>query len=84
MMGPEGQSMIWITGHRDLTPGQGPTRYFWILAIILTILLHGTYAPHLPKSLGVLHQFTSYDCERPTSVQALKLPSHCLNKKPQQ
>ena len=25
------------------------------------------------------HQFTAYDCEHPSSVQALKLPSHCLN-----
>ena len=28
----------------------------------------------------MLHQFTTYDCERPTSIQALKLASHCLNR----
>ena len=28
-----------------------------------------------------MHQFTAYDCERPLSVEALQLPSHCLDHK---
>ena len=39
--------------------------------------LHGVYSLPTPE-FGVLHQFTTYDCERPTTVKALKLPSHCL------
>ena len=30
---------------------------------------------------GVHHRFTAYDCEHPTSVQALKLPMYCLTQK---
>ena len=33
------------------------------------------------KEFGLHHRFTAYDCEHPTTVQALKLPAHCLTRK---
>ena len=57
------------------------TKYVWILIILTACVLGGVYSIPVPK-FGVLHQFTAYNCEHLISVQALKLPSHCLAQKP--
>ena len=33
------------------------------------------------EEFGLNHGFTAYDCDHPTTVQALKLPAHCLTPK---
>ena len=33
------------------------------------------------EEFGLNHRFTAYDCDHPTTVQALKLPAHCLTRK---
>ena len=55
-------------------------KHLWIPIFIMIYMLHGVHSLPTPE-FGVLHQFTAYDCERPTSVEALKLPSHCLTHK---
>ena len=49
----------------------------WVPVFIMIYTLHRVHSLPTPE-FGVLHQFTTYDCERPTAVEALKLPSHCL------
>ena len=53
------------------------TKHLWLPVLIAIYLLHGIHSLPTPE-FGVFHQFTAYDCERPTAVEALKLPSHCL------
>ena len=54
--------------------------HMWISIFIVLFTSHGIQSSTTPE-FGVLHQFTAYDCERPLSVEALQLPSHCLNHK---
>ena len=52
----------------------------WISLFITIFTINGIQASATPE-FGVMHQFTAYDCERPLSVEALQLPSHCLDHK---
>ena len=65
------------------------TKYVWILIILMIGVLSGVRSSPGPGGVcsapgpefGVHHRFTAYDCEHPTSVQALKLPRYCLTQK---
>ena len=52
----------------------------WISLLITIFTINGIQATATPE-FGVMHQFTAYDCERPLSMEALQLPSHCLDHK---
>ena len=54
--------------------------HVWIAFFIMIYTFHGVHSSPTPE-FRVLHQFTAYDCERPLSVEALQLPSHCLDHK---
>ena len=52
----------------------------WISIFIMAFTINGIQTLATPE-FRVLHQFTAYDCKRPLSVDALQLPSHCLDHK---
>ena len=64
-------------------------RYGGILAIIMIVMQNRVQARPNPNTrqsksgeeFGLNHRFTAYDCDHPTTVQALKLPAHCLTPK---
>ena len=70
-------TLVWQTTSSTLA---WQTKYVWIPMILVVGVLGGVYSVPVPE-FGVLHQFTAYDCEHPISVQALKLPNHCLAQK---
>ena len=64
-------------------------KYAWMLILLVMRMLSSAHSlpslnPKLTspgKEFGLHHRFTAYDCEHPTTVQALKLPAHCLMRK---
>ena len=64
-------------------------RYGGILTIIMMVTWSSVHAqPNTNtrrnksgEEFGLNHRFTAYDCDHPTTVQALKLPAHCLTPK---
>ena len=59
---------------------KGGIGHMWISIFMVLFTSHGIQSSTTPE-FGVLHQFTAYDCERPLSVEAFQLPSHCLDHK---
>ena len=64
-------------------------KHAWMLILLVMGMLSSVQArpsvnPRLTnpgKEFALNHRFTAYDCEHPTTVQALKLPAHCLTRK---
>ena len=64
-------------------------KYAWILILLVIGMFSSVRSipsqnpkhPSPGKEFGLHHRFTAYDCEHPTTVQALKLPAHCITRK---